>query len=196
MITQLPGFSDPVQDAQITFRSLLNALAHPGQSYPIAATIIPPTGLNLSCAAACLSLFDIDTLIWLQPGLPPEAEAWLRFHTGCRFTSYPDQAQFAVIWQVDLLPDLSTFHWGTAEYPESSTTLLIQIGDQVGERVTVQGAGILGERSIAPALPAQFWKQWQMNTQAYPLGIDVFLCSATEVMGLPRTTNIQSRISR
>ncbi len=190
MITQLPGFSDPVQDAQNTFRSLLNALAHPGEPYPIAARLVPPTGLNAVCAAACLTLFDVDTLIWLQPGLPPEAQAWLQFHTGCRFTFHPDQAQFAVIWQASLLPDLSMFHWGTAEYPESSTTLLIQISNGVGKQVTAQGPGILGERSIAPVLPSQFWTQWQMNVQAYPLGVDVFLCSETAVIGLPRTMSI------
>jgi alpha-D-ribose 1-methylphosphonate 5-triphosphate synthase subunit PhnH len=191
VITQLPGFFDSVQDAQTTFRSLLNALAHPGESHPITARLTPPKGLHSACAAACLTLFDIDTLIWLQPGLSPEAENWLQFHTGCRFTSDPVQAQFAVVWQTDLLPDLMTFNWGTAEYPESSTTLLIQIGRAVGKQVTVQGPGILGERSIAPDLPAQFWTQWQVNVKAYPLGIDVFLCSATEIIGLPRTLDIQ-----
>lgn len=193
MVTQLPSFSDPVHDAQITFRSLLNALAHPGESYRITARLIPPTGINSVCAAACLTLFDVDTLIWLQPELSLEVEAWLQFHTGCRFTSHPDQAQFAVIGQINPLPSLSIFNWGTAEHPESSTTLLIQLSHGEGERVTVQGAGILGERTIAPAVPSQFWTEWQINSEAYPLGVDAFLCSATDVIGLPRTTRIKSR---
>lgn len=194
MMTQIPGFSDSVQEAQTTFRALLNALAHPGESYSIEAAVTPPPGLNSVCAAVCLTLFDVDTLIWLQPELPPEVEVWLRFHTGCRFTSDPAQAHFAVIWQADLLPDLVSFHWGTAEYPESSTTVLIQLGSRSGQPVTLRGPGILGERTIAPALPARFWTQWQNNAQAYPLGVDVFLCSSAAVVGLPRTACIQSNI--
>jgi alpha-D-ribose 1-methylphosphonate 5-triphosphate synthase subunit PhnH len=193
MVTQIPGFSDPVHDAQHTFRSLLDALAHPGQSCEIAVSLNPPPGLNLTCGAACLTLFDRDTLIWLQPGLPTEAENWLRFHTGCRFTTAPERSQFAVIGQVDSLPELLAFHWGTPEYPEASTTLLMQIDETEGREVILQGPGIQNERAIAPPLPARFWDQWQNNTQAYPLGIDLFLCGSTAVMGLPRTTRMRCK---
>ncbi|HEY9621315.1 MAG TPA: phosphonate C-P lyase system protein PhnH [Crinalium sp.] len=190
MITLLPGFQNAVHDAQTTFRALLEALAHPGRSCPIPLTTTPPPGITSAFAAACLTLLDLETQVWLQPG--SDIESWLRFHTGCRFTNEPQQANFAVIWEADRLPSLQAFNSGTAEYPESSTTLLIQVERLVGgETVVLQGPGILGERAIAPRLPTQFWQQWSSNHHTYPLGVDVFLFDQTHVMGLPRTIAIQ-----
>jgi alpha-D-ribose 1-methylphosphonate 5-triphosphate synthase subunit PhnH len=190
MVISLPGFQDAVHEAQITFRTLLEALAQPGRACTIPTSLTPPKGMSSACAAACLTLLDLETQVWLQAGL--EMESWLRFHTGCRFTTDPLQANFAVIWDVGELPNLQAFHPGTAEYPEASTTLLIQVERLVeGEAVVLQGSGILGERAIAPQLPAHFWQQWISNHQTYPLGVDVFLFDQTQVMGLPRTTQIQ-----
>lgn len=189
MVTTLPGFQDAVHDAQATFRALLEALAHPGRSCPIPSRITPPRGLFPACAAACLTLLDLETQVWLQSGL--EIESWLRFHTGCQFTTNPQQANFAVIWDVSRSPDLQAFNLGTAEYPELSTTLLIQVEHLVnGKAVVLQGPGILGERTISPQLPTQFWQQWISNHQAYPLGVDVFLFDQSQVIGLPRTTKL------
>ncbi|HEY9659857.1 MAG TPA: phosphonate C-P lyase system protein PhnH [Allocoleopsis sp.] len=192
MVISLPGFQDAVHEAQTTFRALLEALAHPGRSCSISAPLTPPDGITPACAAACLTLMDLETQVWLQPGL--EIESWLRFHTGCRFTPDPYQANFAVICDVGRSPDLQDFNPGTPEYPEKSTTLLIQVEGLVGgEVVGLEGPGILGERTIAPQLPSQFWQQWVNNHHAYPLGVDVFLFDQTQVMGLPRTTAIQCR---
>jgi len=190
MAISLPGFQDIVHEAQTTFRTLLEALAHPGRACTIPISITPPEGMSPACAAACLTLLDLEAQVWLQPGL--EMEPWLRFHTGCRFTIDPQQAMFAVIWDVNGLPNLQAFNSGTAEYPEASTTLLIQVESLIdGEPVVLQGPGILGECEIAPQLPPHFWQQWISNHQAYPLGVDVFLFDHTQVMGLPRTTQIQ-----
>lgn len=190
MVTSLPGFQDAVHEAQTTFRTLLEALAHPGCSWTIPSSITAPGRMSPVCAAACLTLLDLETQVWLQPGL--EIESWLRFHTGCRLTKDPQQANFAVIWDVARSPNLQAFNQGTAEYPESSTTLLIQVERLVdGEAVVLQGPGILDKRTIAPQLPTQFWQQWSTNHQAYPLGVDVFLFDQTHVMGLPRTSAIR-----
>ncbi len=187
-ITSLPGFQDAIHEAQTTFRTLLDALAHPGRSCPITSPVTLPDRMFSTCAVACLTLLDLETQVWLQPGL--EIEPWLRFHTGCRLTQDPQQANFAVIWDVVRSPALQAFNPGTAEYPEASTTLLIQVEGLVGgEAVVLEGPGILGERTIAPNLPAQFWQQWISNHHAYPLGIDIFLFDQTHVMGLPRTTD-------
>lgn len=187
----LPGFKDSVQDAQQTFRRLLDALANPGRVEAIANAPMPPDGLTAACAAACLTLLDLETRVWMQPGLDDAVRSWLAFHTGCRFTSDAQQSHFAVIWDVSNMPQLQAFHWGSAEYPEASTTLLIQTPLLVqGESVVLQGPGILGERAIAPQVPADFWTQWAGNHRAYPLGVDVFLFSQHEVMGLPRTARV------
>lgn len=187
----LPGFKDNVQDAQQTFRRLLDALANPGRVEAIANAPMPPGDLTPACAAACLTLLDLETRVWIQPGLDGAVRSWLAFHTGCRFTSDAQQAHFAVIGNVADMPQLQAFNWGSAECPEASTTLLMQTPSLVqGASVVLQGPGILGERAIAPQVPLHFWEQWLANHRAYPLGVDVFLFSQHEVMGLPRTAEL------
>lgn len=189
VITTLPGWRDRVHDAQQTFRMLLDALANPGLPQAIAVPLTPPLGLLPTTAAACLTLLDLDTRVWLQPGLDAAVADWLLFHTGCRFTPSSDEADFAVIWDLASCPLLEAFHWGSPEYPEASTTLLIQIAQfSQGVPMQLSGPGIPDRRSIDPPLPDTFWQQWQRNHQAYPQGVDVFLFSPQQVMGLPRSS--------
>lgn len=190
----LPGFSDPIHDAQRTFRALLNAQARPGTLNLVTAEISSPEGLNPACAAACLTLWDLEVQVWLQPSFSPQVRAWLSFHTGCQFVTETEEADFALIADLTEMPELSDFYWGTAEQPETSTTLLIQIASwQSGQPVTLTGSGILDRQAIAPQLPYRFWDDWEQNRQAYPLGVDVFCFTQDTVMGLPRTVNAEVR---
>ncbi|MEL6400609.1 MAG: phosphonate C-P lyase system protein PhnH [Cyanobacteria bacterium J06626_4] len=192
MLTQLPGFADPVHDSQQTFRALLDALAQPGLCQTTVA-VAPPAGLTPSCAAAALTLLDLETTVWLQPGLPQAVSDWLLFHTGCQFTEAPQAADFALIEQMATAPPLTAFGWGSPEYPEASTSLLVQLPAlQGGRPVTLQGPGILAERAIALPVPHDFWSQWQAMTSRYPLGVDSWWLSGDQVLGLPRTTRLQT----
>ena len=190
-----PGFSHPVFDAQVAFRKLLNALAHPGRIYPLDLSLTAPLGLDRATAAACLCLLDLETSLWVDPHFSPEVLRWLIFHTGChispdRFPSAPSEAvgvphTFALL---STPPSrLADFNMGTAEYPESSTLLLIQVPDlEQGLPVQLQGCGILSQETIAPQVPVHFWEDWQAKP-AFPLGVDVFFFAKNRLMGLPRT---------
>lgn len=192
MLTQLPGFADPVHDSQQTFRALLDALAQPGLCQTTVA-VAPPAGLTPSCAAAALTLLDLETTVWLQPGLPQAVSDWLLFHTGCHFTEAPQAADFALIGQMATAPPLTAFGWGSPEYPEASTSLLVQLPTlQGGRPATLQGPGILAERAIALPVPDDFWAQWQAMTSRYPLGVDSWWLSGDQVLGLPRTARLQT----
>ena len=194
--TTLPGFADSVHEAQRTFKGLLEALAHPGQIYSPTVTLNPPDGLTPMCAAVCLTLMDLETTVWLQPSLPNSVKYWLRFHTGCRFSDSPAAATFAVISDAFSQPDLKSFSWGSAEDPEKSTTLLIQVEDlDSGKAQQLNGPGILRSVALAPALPETFWQQWASNHSAYPQGVDCFLFTQRSVVGLPRTVRIHSVLS-
>ncbi|WP_036478506.1 phosphonate C-P lyase system protein PhnH [Myxosarcina sp. GI1] len=193
MIVELPGFEDLTHDSQSTFRVLLNALSHPGTINKITAQLTPPWQLNIACAAASLTLLDIEILVWLQPGLNEEVKNWLLFHTGCRFTENTKLADFAVIWDVNNMPSLSQFKQGTPVYPENSTTLLITV-EAIGE-LSLQprkliGAGIKEQITMPINLPEIFWQQWQQNHNSYPLGIDIYFFYQNKVLGLPRTSKV------
>ncbi|MEM6453033.1 MAG: phosphonate C-P lyase system protein PhnH [Cyanobacteria bacterium P01_D01_bin.105] len=196
--TTLPGFKNAVHEAQRTFKSLLEALSHPAQPYSPNVNITPPAGLTPLCAAACLTLIDLETVVWLQPSLSTDVQNWLRFHTGCRFTQDPNSATFAVIETFSSEITLQGFNWGSAEQPEQSTTLLIQVKDigsneavgspKIASPKVLSGPGILGKISFVPTLPETFWAQWPQNNAAYPRGLDCFLFTSDSVVGLPRTT--------
>ncbi|MGF1500059.1 MAG: phosphonate C-P lyase system protein PhnH [Elainellaceae cyanobacterium] len=199
-MTTLPGFRNPVHDAQATFRALLASMAHPGTAHPVLPGVAAPVGLLSTCGAACLTLLDLETSVWLQPDLSAAVRQWLLFHTGCVFVEDPQAADFAIV-DVQQIPALTEFNWGTATDPETSTTLLIQIQEapvenEAGDRpVSLAGPGINGTVPLAqgmaapkgPLLPARFWQDWAANHRAYPLGIDVFLFDQGTVVGLPRT---------
>ncbi|MEL6128669.1 MAG: phosphonate C-P lyase system protein PhnH [Cyanobacteria bacterium J06627_3] len=190
MITQLAGFTDAVHDAQSTFRALLDALARPGISQST-VSLMPPTGLDVSCAAACLTLLDLETVVWLQPGFSKDVRPWLVFHTGCRFTESPKVADFALLCDLGTAPELKDFCWGTAEYPEAATSLLIQLpGLTGGKPVTLRGPGILNEIEVMLPLDITFWQQWERMTADYPLGLDCWYFSQNQIMGLPRTAKV------
>jgi alpha-D-ribose 1-methylphosphonate 5-triphosphate synthase subunit PhnH len=194
LLTQLPGFSNPVHHAQLTFRALLDALAMPGKIQQIPFPLTAPGGLDAATAAAGLTLFDRDTPIWLQPGGGEEVSGWLQFHTGCQFTPDPQAAHFALVRDGKTMPPLTTFQTGSPEQPELSTTLLIQVEAlQGGSLVLLTGPGIQDSRLLEiQGLPTQFWQEWHRNTQAYPLGVDLLLICQTELVGIPRTTHARS----
>ncbi|MEB3277479.1 MAG: phosphonate C-P lyase system protein PhnH [Lyngbya sp.] len=189
--TQFPGLKDRVHDAQITFRTLLNALSYPGTSREICIQLTPPPGLTLACAAASLTLLDLETTVWLSSEFDSEVKSWLKFHTGCHFTNHPQDANFGIIHNINNREPLSSFNWGTAEQPERSTTLLIQFEAlENSEFIRLNGPGISGEKSVKLPLSASFLQEWEENHQSYPLGVDVFLFGENTVIGLPRTTNL------
>ncbi|MEM8810011.1 MAG: phosphonate C-P lyase system protein PhnH [Cyanobacteria bacterium P01_G01_bin.38] len=194
LVTSLPGFQDSVHDAQQTFRQLLQALARPGLIGTASAQINPPASLTPSCAAACLTLFDLETAVWLQPELDQTVTSWLRFHTGCPIVATSEQANFALVKDFSTMPELETFQTGSATDPEASATMLIQVeGLTEGIPVEIRGPGIQEKIEIAPQLPSTFWQQWQHNHQQYPLGVDVLLFADDAVMGLPRTSQAEVR---
>ncbi|MEL6384647.1 MAG: phosphonate C-P lyase system protein PhnH [Cyanobacteria bacterium J06626_18] len=190
MPTKLPGFPNPVHDAQRTFRALLDALARPGIPQTT-ATLSPPSPLSPSCAAACLTLLDLETVLWLQPGTLENVRSWLLFHTGCRFTTDSQAADLALIGDIATAPSLDNFQQGTVEYPEASTSLFIQLPAlEGGLPMTLQGPGILNAITITLPLPIHFWQHWQAISAGYPLGIDCWCFTDSQVLGLPRTARL------
>ena len=89
-MTMLAGLADPTLDSQRIFRSLLEAMAHPGRIVDVAVELQAPSPLHPAAAAACLTLLDFDTPLWLdEAAARPDAVEWLRFHSGAPIVSRP-----------------------------------------------------------------------------------------------------------
>ncbi|MFZ6773734.1 phosphonate C-P lyase system protein PhnH [Undibacterium sp. SXout7W] len=193
----LPAWKDPVHDAQATFRCLLKALSEPGVIQQLPVQLTPVAPLMLATTAACLSLMDFETPVWLAPGVDtPALRSYLRFHCGMPLVSERVRAQFAVLAaEQGVLPPftLHDFAQGSLTYPDTSATLLIQLDDlEHGPQFWMSGPGIKDRASLrVSGLPEHFFADWEQNHQAFPAGVDVIFCCEDKVLGLPRTTRLQ-----
>lgn len=187
------GFSDPVFQSQAAFRALLAALSEPGLVQDVETGFAAPAGLEPATAIALLTLADYETPIWLPADLRTgPAGAWLRFHCGATLVESPAEAAFAVLDGTSTAPALSAFSAGTDQFPDRSTSVIVQCaGLAGGDAVTLTGPGIAGSREIAPkGLRPGIWTEVAANAARYPLGIDIILSHGEAIIGLPRSTQI------
>lgn len=189
-----PGFANPVASSQSVFRCVMNALARPGSVQAISDAVSAPSLLMPGTAAIALTLFDHDTPIWMDDRLAaePEIGGWLRFQTGASLTRDASSAAFALIHSGAALPDFESFALGTPEYPDRSTTLVIQIDTMSeGPELVLSGPGIHGTSSLrAGTLPTDFVARMQANRALFPRGVDLLLVCGNELVALPRSTHV------
>ncbi len=190
----LPGFADPVLDSQRVFRTVLEAMDHPGRVVDVPAAVATPRPLHPAMAAVCLTLADFETALWLDLSDPTlEAPSYLRFHCACRFVDAPSEARFALVCDPTAMPPLSAFDPGTDESPERSATLVVQAEALVmGSGCRLTGPGIRTEaRLVARGLPDRFWRELRDNHALFPRGVDVLLTAGCRLAALPRTTVVE-----
>lgn len=186
------GFADIVFGAQSVFRAIMDGLARPGTVQSIVSDAAPPAPLTPELGAVALTLCDHDTSVWLDPTLAASeaVSAWLAFHCGAPITADAGEAQFALVTNAGLLPDLARFGQGTDEYPDRSTTVVLAAGDAT-RAVTLKGPGIKHRLETSLPLPGgDFVDQWAENRERFPRGIDLLLVRAGTLVALPRTTRI------
>jgi alpha-D-ribose 1-methylphosphonate 5-triphosphate synthase subunit PhnH len=185
----LPGFVDPVGEAQATFRAVLDAMARPGTVHQVGERLTAPAPLDQATAAVLLTLVDNETPLWLEAGAAA-ARGWLAFHCGAAIVEAPDEAAFAVALS---LPDLAGLRAGSHEAPENSATLIQQIAALgTGAHYRLSGPGLREPTLLAASgLPADFAAIWQRNHVLYPRGADIILCAGTALAALPRSVSIE-----
>ena len=153
------AFADPVFELQATFRSVLHAMASPGQIVDAGEALAPPAPLGRAAAAALLTLADFETPLWIAPSFAGSGvEAYLKFHTGAALAASPENAAFALADAAADAVEFIRFSQGTAEYPDRSTTLILQVRRLApGAGLRLVGPGVRGasELEVAP-LPADF----------------------------------------
>jgi alpha-D-ribose 1-methylphosphonate 5-triphosphate synthase subunit PhnH len=187
-----PAFRDPTRESQALFRKVMDAVARPGLIQDMSMAPDTPEGIDRAAGAVALTLFDFETLVWLDPALRGgAAEGWMRFHCGCPTTTDPATAAFALIADIAALPPLAAFNQGDAKYPDRSTTLVIQLPAlEGGTSVRLSGPGVNGEAAMALPLAPELWEQIQTNGAQFQFGVDLIFVAGDRLVALPRSTRV------
>jgi alpha-D-ribose 1-methylphosphonate 5-triphosphate synthase subunit PhnH len=198
MVAELPaGFADKVLSAQSTFRSVMDAMGRPGSVQRIVAAAGAPAAMMRGTAALALTLFDHDTSVWLDPLMSESSDVakWLQFHTGAPIIADSQICSFALIGNARVLPALDRFAFGTNEYPDRSTTLILQVeGLSQGPTFELRGPGIDGTAALQAAIqPADLFERLSINAALFPRGIDVVLVHDDTIVAVPRTTRLVAK---
>src|SRR4029453_8597860 len=104
-----------------------------------------------------LTLFDHDTPVWLDPEMSgtPDVARWLKFHTSAPVVADSSACHFALIGDAQNLPSLDRFAFGSDEYPDRSTTLILQVDSLTsGPAFELTGPGIDGAAVLQATIPA------------------------------------------
>ncbi len=189
------GFAEPVFGAQAAFRAVMGAMAEPGRIRVLPGEgPNPPLPLSPTVAAIICTLCDADTPLWLDPFLEKNdaVSRWIAFWTGAPATQNPVEAHFAVVSDPQAMPALESFALGSQEFPDRSTTIILQVADFLsGPGLSLSGPGIRERALVAPSpMPRNFATQWAANNAHYPRGIDMILAGPGAVAALPRTAKI------
>ncbi|KWV51719.1 phosphonate C-P lyase system protein PhnH [Bradyrhizobium macuxiense] len=194
-VAELPaGFADKVLSAQSTFRSVMDAMARPGSIQRVTASAGTPAGMMRGSAAIALTLFDHDTPIWLDAAMSatPDVARWLKFHTSAPVIADSSIASFALVGNPANLPALDHFAFGSNEYPDRSTTLILQVDSLAhGPAFELKGPGIEGTALLQAMIrPRDLFARLSINEALFPRGIDVVLVHDDVIVAIPRTTRL------
>jgi alpha-D-ribose 1-methylphosphonate 5-triphosphate synthase subunit PhnH len=194
-VAELPaGFADKVLSAQSTFRSVMDAMARPGSIQRIASAAGTPATMMRGTAALALTLFDHDTPVWLDSRMSATADIakWLKFHTSAPVVADSSIASFALVGSPENLPALDRFAFGSNEYPDRSTTLVLQVESLTdGPMLELQGPGIDGTAALRASIqPQDLFERLAINAALVPRGIDVVLVHDDSIVAVPRTTRL------
>jgi alpha-D-ribose 1-methylphosphonate 5-triphosphate synthase subunit PhnH len=194
-VAEMPaGFADKVLSAQSTFRSVMDAMARPGSVQRIVSAAGTPSAMMRGTAAIALTLFDHDTPVWLDAAMSATSDVakWLKFHTSAPVVADSSIAGFALVGDPENLATLDRFTFGSNEYPDRSTTLILQVESLTnGPAVELRGPGIDGSATLRASIqPRDLFERLAINATLFPRGIDVVLVHDDSIVAIPRTTRL------
>jgi alpha-D-ribose 1-methylphosphonate 5-triphosphate synthase subunit PhnH len=197
-IAELPqGFADKVLSAQSTFRSVMDAMARPGSVQRIVPVAGAPGPMMRGTAAIALTLFDHDTPLWLDERMSESSDVlkWLKFHTGAPVIQDSSIASFALIADGAALPLFERFALGSNEYPDRSTTVILQVESlDAGRAFELRGPGIDGVATLQATIkPGDLFERLRINEALFPRGIDMVLVADEAIVAIPRTTRVTNK---
>ena len=177
------GFADPSIQSAWGFRAAMMAMARPGDILKVAGAQAPEP-VSVAAAVLLLVLCDPETPVWLAPSHDSVAlRRWIAFHTGAPVVEARGDAVFALGAWDSLLP-LGGYRTGTAEYPDRSATLIVEMGALRGDGAVLTGPGIADAARLSLPDVAAF----RANRALFPLGLDFFFTCGDRLAALPRST--------
>lgn len=170
---------------QHLFRELLSCMSLPGTI----ANLSRYLNGNSALVGVLATLLDGSVSFSDETGLLKERDRRL-----LQASSAPVEAAHVVIADA-IAPPPQGFcpNLGTLTSPEQGATLVLQ-GQALGKgnlALCLKGAGILDQRTIALSGFHPTWFNQRAEWISFPLGIDLILVDATQVMALPRTTKLR-----
>ena len=183
------GFADASFDSAHAFRTLLDVMARPGLIGRLMQAKAPAPA-SPSLATALLTLCDGTTPLFLAPShATPALKDWIAFHVGAPLTADPAEAVFAAgSW--DSLGGIERFAVGSDDYPDRSTTVLVETEWLANEGLRLTGPGIATSAFLN--LPQSWLLALQSNHALYPQGVDCFFCCEEAIAALPRSTRVEA----
>lgn len=179
------GFADAPRESARAFRGLMNAIARPGTVETVVGAA-PPAPMSGAAGVLALTLLDDTTPIYLAGALDcPPIRDWLTFHTGAPFVS-ADTCLFA-FGRWEALSPITQFAIGSAEYPDRSATLVVEMSRICQSGTQLRGPGIKESAALNLPEPAAFHR----NAMLFPLGLDFYFTSGSTVAALPRSTKLE-----
>ncbi|MFC4352079.1 phosphonate C-P lyase system protein PhnH [Fodinicurvata halophila] len=190
-----PGFADEVFEAQVCFRRCLEAFSFPGHLLALPVELAPPAPMNPAAAACLLTLADLDTPVWLDHAAAETSAIadFLRFHRAVHITAAPRDCLFALVCDSAHLPAPERFALGSDEYPEASSTVLVQVeGFDTDTGPLWRGPGIKESVRLWPrGLPETFLEERRAMSELFPRGLDYLFTCGRRLAALPRTTRLE-----
>lgn len=179
------GFSNPAAQSARSFRSILEAMARPGQ-IEVLEGASPPAPLSIAAGCVLLTLADATTPVHLAPKFDTAPlRDWVRFHIGAPLVGASD-AVFALGDWAGLQP-ISRFAIGQPDYPDRSATLIVEMDGLTPQGARLTGPGIADTAHLSLPETAAFIA----NRAVFPMGVDFVLTCGNRIAAIPRSTRVE-----
>jgi alpha-D-ribose 1-methylphosphonate 5-triphosphate synthase subunit PhnH len=188
---------DPVFDAQLHFRQVMDSMARPGKLNALDGVVIdPPASLNPASALIGLALLNADVTFFASHNADPITDY---FGTNTASGTAPaSEADFLFLHGMDDPANLEQGKTGTLSYPDTNAFVIIDVDILSAEplpdalALTLTGPGVAGQRTVfvGGLNPALLTTLREMNSE-YPLGIDTILTDRIDqICCLPRSVDL------
>lgn len=178
------GFSDPARQSSVAFRAAMIAMARPGEIKAIKGAEAPGP-ISQSAATLLLTLCDRETPLHLAGAHDDAAlRDWINFHIGAPLVPAAEAMFVLGFWDALAFDVLQI---GTAEYPDRSATVIVEMEGLANQGARLTGPGI--KESNALSLPDL--AVFQNNHALFPLGLDFYFCAGDQLAALPRSTKVE-----